>query len=229
VALIKWLMSGSGPMASIAAPVGIFVHSDTIVASSRKDSKVLDLSSAPSSAPDIEIFFAPLIVMNNGLTKTPGYSGLTVGAIGLNPASQGTITLASSSMLDHPVIDPKYFSNTKDLEVLIKGTRLALRIARSEPLVSSLDLPEDSKDQSTFVWPGDTNPDTVSDEELAAWIKRKARRHGTLDNLPQTSSAKMCAPPATSVVDPQLRVHGVAVLRVVDVPVFPTQVAGHPC
>jgi choline dehydrogenase len=31
VALAKWLMSGSGPMASIAAPVGVFVHSDTIV------------------------------------------------------------------------------------------------------------------------------------------------------------------------------------------------------
>jgi choline dehydrogenase len=31
VALAKWLMSGSGPMASIAAPVGVFVYSDTIV------------------------------------------------------------------------------------------------------------------------------------------------------------------------------------------------------
>ncbi|KAJ6600363.1 GMC oxidoreductase [Mycena vulgaris] len=224
VALTKWLMSGSGPMTSIAAPVGIFVHSDTIVASPGKDNKVLDLSSAPSSAPDIEIFFAPLIVVNNGFTKTPGHSGLTVGAIALNPASQGTITLASSSMLDHPVIDPKYFSNTKDLEVLIKGTRLALRIARSEPLVNSLDLPEDSKDQSTFFWPGDANPDTVSDEELAAWIKRNGQTAWH-----PTSSAKMGASPATSVVDPQLRVHGVAGLRVVDASVFPTQVAGHPC
>jgi hypothetical protein len=42
------------------------------------DSKVLDLTAASSTAPDIEIFFAPLIVVNNGFTKTPGLSGLTV-------------------------------------------------------------------------------------------------------------------------------------------------------
>ncbi|KAJ7446109.1 GMC oxidoreductase [Mycena latifolia] len=224
VALGKWLMSGSGPMTSIAAPVGIFVHSDTIVASPTKDSKVLDLSSAPSAAPDIEIFFAPLIVVNNGSTKTPGHSGLTIGCIAINPASAGTITLASSSMRDHPLIDPRYLSDERDLKVLIKAVRLALRIARTEPLASALDLPEDSKDQATFFWPGDANPDMVSDEELAAWI----RRNGQTAWHP-TSSARMGASPATSVVNAELRVHGVAGLRVVDASVFPTQVSGHPC
>ena len=36
-----------------------------------------------------------------------------------------------------------------------------MRIARTEPLASQLDLPEDSRDESTYFWPGDANPDTV--------------------------------------------------------------------
>ncbi|KAK6992437.1 exonuclease domain-containing protein, partial [Favolaschia claudopus] len=224
VALAQWLIWGSGPMTGIAAPVGIFVHSDTIVPSSTHDSKIIDVSAAPSAAPDIEIFFAPLIVVNNGFTKTPGMSGLTIGCIAIDPQSQGTITLASKSILDPPVIDPKYFSNEHDLHVLIKATCLGLRIARAEPLASMLDLPADSDDESTFFWPGDANPDTVSDEALTAWIKRNGQTAWH-----PTSTAKIGSSPATSVVDPLLRVHGVAGLRVVDASVFPTSVAGHPC
>lgn len=35
--------------------------------------------------------------------------------------------------------------------------------------------------------------------------------------------------PATSAVDPELRVHGINGLRVVDASVFPDQVSGHTC
>lgn len=38
-----------------------------------------------------------------------------------HPKSSGTIKLASSDYKDHPLIDPKYFHNEKDLDTFVKG------------------------------------------------------------------------------------------------------------
>ena len=45
----------------------------------------------------------------------------------------------------------------------------------------------------------------------------------------QTSTARMGVSPHDSVLDLELRVHGVRNLRVVDASSFPDQVSGHPC
>nr|GAT51506.1 GMC oxidoreductase [Mycena chlorophos] len=214
VALSRWLISGSGPMAGTAAPVGLFVHSKAIHDSPTPDHTALDMTAAPKDQPpNIEIFLAPLIVVNNGSTKIPGKHGFTIGCVAIDPASKGRITLSSKDVWDHPVIDPRYLSDadTQDLRVLVKATRLALRIVRAAPLAGIVQIPEHSEDETTYFWPGDADPDAVSDEALEAWI----RRNGQTCWHP-TSTAKMGASPKTSVVDPQLRVHGISNLRVVD-------------
>ncbi|KAF7320668.1 GMC oxidoreductase [Mycena chlorophos] len=208
-------------------PLALFVHSQAIHDSPTMDHKAVDMTAAPKDQPpNIEIFLAPLIVVNNGSTKTRGKHGFTVGCVAIDPASKGRITLASKNVFDHPVIDPRYLSDSdaQDLRVLVKATRLALRIVRAAPLARIVRLPEHSEDKTTYFWPGDADPDTVTDEALEAWI----RRNGQTCWHP-TSTAKMGASPRTSVVDAQLRVHEISNLRVVDASVFPTSVAGHPC
>ena len=50
----------------------------------------------------------------------------------------------------------------------------------------------------------------------------------TCDESAQTSTARMGTNPMNSVVDLELRVHGVRGLRVCDASVFPDTVSGHP-
>jgi choline dehydrogenase len=72
-------------------------------------------------------------------------------------------TIYSSRFSHALTIFSSYLSDEaqSDLNILIKSTRLLLRIARSSPFVGKLDLPKDTTEKSSFWWPGDANPDTV--------------------------------------------------------------------
>ncbi|KAL1758856.1 GMC oxidoreductase [Schizophyllum commune] len=226
VALAKWLYQGFGtPLAAQGAQLILFLRSDDErlpMHDSTPIDAIQDLTTG-KGAPDIEMLVAPLFVLNNGVMVPSNY-GITFSTIALQPRSTGSITLRSAHPWDSPLIDPNYGADENDLAIVAKAARLAMRIARTEPLASQLDLPEDSRDESTYFWPGDANPDTLSDGDLKRWIKRNAATPWH-----STSSARMGASPATSVVDYALNVHGIAGLRVVDASVFPTQVSGHPC
>lgn len=45
------------------------------------------------------------------------------------------------------------------MKVLIKGVRLCLRVARSQPLLSRLNLRSDNNDKDDVFWLGDSDPD----------------------------------------------------------------------
>jgi choline dehydrogenase-like flavoprotein len=54
----------------------------------------------------------------------------------LRPLSRGTIRLASTDPYAKPIIDPKYFSNIQDLNVLIEGTKIGLALGIMNELFS---------------------------------------------------------------------------------------------
>lgn len=45
--------------------------------------------------------------------------------------------------------------------MLVKITRLIMRIARAPPFSETLALKADSRDEGDFFWPGDADPDKV--------------------------------------------------------------------
>ncbi|KZT01772.1 GMC oxidoreductase [Laetiporus sulphureus 93-53] len=227
VAMMKWLLTGKGPLSSMGTSMAAFIRSDDrslpFGSKASENLPVKDLTSGPNT-PDIELVWAPFVFVNFGFTPPPpGASGITTSAVALRPESTGTITLRSGSVWDKPLIDGNYFASKSDMNIVVRGTRLLMRMARTEPLASVLDLKAHSTDKDDIFWPGDADPDKITDEELKEWISGNASPF-----FHPVSTARMGRSAETSVVDAKLGMHGVAGLRVVDASVFPSQLSGHP-
>ena len=133
------------------------------------------------------------------------HSGFTVGVMALKPKSRGWVHIASPDPLAHPKIDPKYLDNPEDALVLLAGIKAVRRVA-SSPSLKKLIVRETR--------PSDA---VVTDEQLMHYI-----RETTQTTWHVVGSCTMGRDASDSVVDSQLRVHGVDGLRVADSSVFPT-------
>ncbi|KAF8996787.1 GMC oxidoreductase [Cyathus striatus] len=223
-AFLQWYIRGSGPLSTIVSTGAAFVRSDnkSLPYESRSGGSLvpIDVTSGPNS-PDIEIVWFPAIVLDNGHTPTPkGVVGITMSAIALRPLSFGQVLLKTSSIWDKPTIDANYFASENDIDVIVRGTRLILKLLKTEPLASY--IVNEGTLQYDFLWPGHADPDEVTDTQIKDWV----RKNGAPAWHP-TSTARMGKSESNSVVDAKLRVHGVDGLRVVDASILPTQVSGH--
>ncbi|HLG64859.1 MAG TPA: choline dehydrogenase [Ktedonosporobacter sp.] len=154
-------------------------------------------------APDLEMAFTPLSFLD------PTHHGYTFGPIGLSPKSRGSITLQSRDPQEAPLIEPNYLEDESDLATLIKGVKLARRLAQADAFA---------------VYRGEEfapGAQAQSDQEIAAFIRENA----TTVYHP-VGTCKM-GHDSMAVVDSQLRVHAVEGLRVVDASIMPTLIRGH--
>ncbi|KAL5015891.1 hypothetical protein ScPMuIL_005480 [Solemya velum] len=136
----------------------------------------------------------------------------------LQPKSKGTVRLASSDPLDDPLIDPQLLTDSEDISTLIKGIRFALNDILGTEAFRSLD--------ATKPFPISVCNDHTydSDEYWECFI-----RHVAYPIYHPTSTVKMGpSGDPESVVDSELRVHGIVGLRVVDTSIMPNIIAGNP-
>lgn len=160
-------------------------------------------------APDIQAHMAPAGFYDNGL-REPTARRFTAAATLVSVASRGSIRLASADPFWRPEIDAGYFEDPVDLDAMLAGCRTLLEIAEQAPLAPLRGRPYLPAAGST-----------VTDEALVEHIRAYAQ---TLYH-PVGTCAMGTGDDA--VVDPELRVHGVDALRVVDASVMPTVPRGN--
>jgi choline dehydrogenase len=137
------------------------------------------------------------------------WSGFTMIVYQLRPESRGRIELKSASPADPPAVYPNYLSTPTDQQTIVAGLRLLRRIA---------ERPQMQRFIAAEFQPG---PAIETEEELLAYARQ---RGGTVYH--PTTTCKMGVD-AMAVVDPELRVHGLAGLRVADASIMPTVVSGN--
>jgi choline dehydrogenase len=138
------------------------------------------------------------------------WPGFSIGWSNCRPKSRGEIMIRSSDPSEAPRITPNALSHEDDVAEMLATGKIVREMAAARPLADCIDAE---------LLPG---PDITSDEALIDDIRR---RSGTVYH--PVSTCRMGPDPATSVVDPRLRVHGLQGLRVVDCSIFPNIVTGN--
>ncbi|CAA9360350.1 Oxidoreductase, GMC family [uncultured Leptolyngbya sp.] len=160
------------------------------------------------ATPDLQFFFGPIQFLPPGYT--PSDFGFT-GAVTLTRLQNiGSVSLRSPDPKDTPVIRLNCLQSEADVEKLVAAIKLMRQLFQD----SAFD-----EFRAEEVAPG---ADVISDEALVAYIR------GTGSTFwHSVGTCKMGTDPM-AVVNPELRVHGVEGLRVVDASIMPTITTGNP-
>ena len=165
-------------------------------------------SATDRDRPDLQIVFQPAR-RNPGTFPFPLGHGFALSVVHLYPRSRGRVSLASPDPRVPPAVDPKLLSDPDDLTPTLRGLELSRRIIAA---------PAFARYRAIEVQPG---PAAQDETALVAYVRRAAY---TVHH--PVGSCRM-GTDANAVVDAELRVHGVAGLRVVDASVFPRIVGGN--
>jgi choline dehydrogenase len=166
------------------------------------------------SAPDIQFHILPATtdtsnVGEGGAIELEDKPGLTIAPCQVRPESRGHIHIKSPDPEVHPRILANYLSDPLDQEVALAGIRWGRKIAGQPALAPYIDHE---------MLPG---PALVTDPALLMFSRMAGQTlYHPVGTCQMGSGLK-------AVVDAELRVHGVAGLRVVDASIMPRLVSGN--
>ena len=195
---MQYLLLRNGPLSLSMNNAGGFFRTDPAMA-----------------RPNMQLYFQAFstVIPKSGerpiLTPDP-WPGFSIGLSNCRPTSRGSITIRSKNPLDYPKIMPNAYSTEQDVAEMLAAVKFVRKIAFMPAMA---DVIEEE------VLPG---PSIASDDDL---IQDFRRRSGTVYH--PVSTCRMGPDASSSVVDPRLKVHGLAGLRIVDASIFPDNISGN--
>ena len=168
------------------------------------------LSSSPSADTDISLVLHQLPVVTPEVASrygTPPADAFTIAPALVQPTSKGSVRLASNNFQDAAVIDGNYLGTDQDFAAIVRAIEAAREIGNQHAF--------DSLRESELI-PGPK----ASTEEIRELARLASASFGHAVGTCKMGVDKL------AVVDPELRVHGILGLRVVDASVMPRIITG---
>jgi choline dehydrogenase len=166
-------------------------------------------SSPEVQIPDLQLIFVIALVDDHARKLHLGH-GISCHVDVLRPYSRGTVGLDSPDPWDAPRIDPNYFSDERDLKLLVTGALVQQRIIESPPF---------GRLRGKMLYPTRIDDLTGIEKDIRCRADTQYHPVGTCKMGPKDDPM--------AVVDAKLRVRGVDALRVVDASIMPTIVGGN--
>ena len=165
-------------------------------------------SQGSEAIPDLQLHFVIGKLLNHGRTTTLGH-GFSCHVCLLRPRSRGSVRLASNDPFAAPLIDPNFLGDRDDMDRMVRGFKLMRHILAQPALAAAqgLELAASAEAQT--------------DAQIEHFIRDHA------DTIYHPVGTCRMGSGALDVVDAQLRVHGLAGLRVVDASIMPRVVGGN--
>lgn len=159
--------------------------------------------------PDVQLQMVDVPLREDSLPGPAMDQGYMLMVALMTPFSRGTVRLTDATPGNALVVDPRYYTDPRDVDALVRGLRTVREIGRSEALAE---------------WYGEESlpgADVQDDDALRAYVRRNIRTYSHYSGTCRMGTDD------GAVVDPQLRVRGVEGLRVADASVMPTIVSAN--
>jgi choline dehydrogenase-like flavoprotein len=157
--------------------------------------------------PNLQLHFVVALVDDHA-RKFHASHGVSCHVCLLNPRSRGSVKLSGNKISDPLLIDPNFLGDDRDIEDLVKGFKLTQQLMQDPALA-------DMYKEDLFT------ANVKTDDDIREILRNR------VDTVYHPVGSCKMGIDEMAVVDPELRVHGIQNLRVIDASIMPSVVNGN--